>query len=137
VNLGSVPALAWWAALPIGCLATAFLVVNNVRDCVGDRQAGKGTLVARFGRAAGMGEYALLLALTYLTPAWLFVQGAAPWVLLPLITVPRAALLLNRLARDEGRALNATLIGTARLMVLYGLLLTAGIAIGFDPGAVG
>ncbi|MEM7357438.1 MAG: 1,4-dihydroxy-2-naphthoate polyprenyltransferase [Acidobacteriota bacterium] len=137
VNLGSVPALAWWAALPIGCLATAILVVNNVRDRVGDRQAGKGTLVARFGRAAGMGEYALLLALTYLTPAWLFVQGAEPWVLLPLITVPRAALLLNRLARDEGRALNATLIGTARLMVLYGLLLTAGIAIGFDPGAVG
>ena len=130
VNLGSVPALAVWAALPIGCLATAILVVNNVRDRHGDRKAGKGTLVARFGRSVGTCEYALLLVAAYLTPLWLMFQGAALWILLPLVTLPRAMLLFNQVVRLEGRELNASLVGTAKLMVLYGVLLTAGLAAG-------
>ncbi len=130
VNLGTVPAIAWWAAVPVGCLATAILVVNNVRDRIGDREAGKGTLVARFGRRAGVGEYALLLAASYLVPLWLFRGQAEPWILLPLITLPRAAVLLSQLIHNEGRVLNATLGGTAQLMVLYGALFAAGIAVG-------
>ncbi len=130
VNLGFVPTPAWWAALPVGCLATAILVVNNVRDRVGDREAGKGTLVARFGRRVGIAEYILLLAVSYLTPPLLFVGGGEPWVLLPLVTVPRATLLLNQLAHLEGRALNETLVGTAKLMVLYGVLFAVGITLG-------
>ena len=136
VNLGTVPAVAWWAALPIGCLATAILAVNNVRDRRGDRAAGKGTLVARFGRAVGVGEYAALLGVAYLTPPLLLLQQAAqPWVLLPLVTVPRATLVLSQLLRREGRELNATLVGTAKLMVLYGVLFAVGIAVGAGIGA--
>ncbi len=130
INLGTVPALAWWAAVPVGSLATAILVVNNVRDRRGDREAGKGTLVARFGRGAGVGEYALLLAASYLVPLWLFRGPAEPWILLPLITLPRATLLLSQLIGREGRDLNGTLVGTAQLMVLYGVLFAAGIAAG-------
>ncbi len=130
INLGMVPALAVWAAVPVGCLATAILVVNNVRDRSGDREAGKGTLVARFGRGAGVAEYALLLAAAYLAPLWLFRAAIEPWILLPLVTLPRAALLLKQLIGREGRALNATLVGTAQLMVLYGALFAAGIAVG-------
>ncbi len=132
INLGVVPALAWWASVPVGCLATAILVVNNVRDRRGDREAGKGTLVARFGRTVGVGEYALLLAASYLTPLWLFRGAAEPWILLPLVTLPRAALLLSQLIGREGRELNATLVGTAQLMVLYGALFAAGIAVGLS-----
>ncbi len=130
INLGSVPSLAWWAAVPVGSLATAILVVNNVRDRRGDREAGKGTLVARFGRGAGVGEYALLLAASYLVPLWLFHAPAEPWILLPLITLPRATLLLSQLIGREGRDLNGTLVGTAQLMVLYGVLFAAGIVAG-------
>ena len=128
VNLGTVPALAVWASVPVGCLATAILAVNNVRDRVGDRAAGKGTLVARFGRGTGVAEYALLLAVAYLIPLWLFRGSAEPWVLLPYVTLPRAAVLLSQLIGREGRALNATLVGTAQLLVLYGILFAAGIA---------
>jgi 1,4-dihydroxy-2-naphthoate polyprenyltransferase len=130
VNLGTVPAVAVWASVPVGCLATAILAVNNVRDREGDRAAGKRTLVARFGRGAGVAEVALLLAAAYLVPLWLFRGAAEPWILLPLITLPRAAMLLSQLIRREGRALNATLVGTAQLLVLYGLLFAAGIATG-------
>src|SRR5262249_10233126 len=47
VELGRVPALAWWAALPVGALATAVLVVNNLRDRTTDARAGKLTLAVR------------------------------------------------------------------------------------------
>ncbi|MCP3964541.1 MAG: 1,4-dihydroxy-2-naphthoate polyprenyltransferase [bacterium] len=130
INLGEVPALAWWAAVPVGCLATAILVVNNVRDREGDRAAGKRTLVARLGRRAGVAEYVLLLAAAYLTPIWLFRDWASPLIMLPLITLPRAGLLVAQLVEREGRELNETLVGTARLMVLYGVLFAAGIVLG-------
>ena len=45
--------LAWEAfvlAVPVGLLATAILVVNNVRDIETDRRAGKRTLAVRLGR---------------------------------------------------------------------------------------
>ncbi len=129
INLGAVPAIAWWAAVPVGCLATAILVVNNVRDREGDRAAGKGTLVARFGRPVGVGEYMFLLAASYLIPPLLVLRGAPPWVMLPLITVPRAVLLLNQLVSCEGKDLNPTLVGTAKLMVFYGVLFTVGLAL--------
>jgi 1,4-dihydroxy-2-naphthoate octaprenyltransferase len=133
INLGSVPAIAWWAAVPMGCLTTNILAVNNVRDRRGDREAGKGTLVARFGRRAGEAEYALLLAISYLVPLWLFAGGLAgrSWVLLPLATLPFAGALLRQLRKREGRDLNATLKATALLLMLFGVLFAAGIVFGF------
>ncbi|HEY3668754.1 MAG TPA: 1,4-dihydroxy-2-naphthoate octaprenyltransferase, partial [Polyangiaceae bacterium] len=41
VELGSVPGLAIWCSLPVGALATAILVVNNLRDRETDLGAGK------------------------------------------------------------------------------------------------
>ena len=133
INLGSVPAIAWWAAVPMGCLTTNILAVNNVRDRRGDREAGKGTLVARFGRRAGEAEYALLLAISYLVPLWLFAGSGSgrPWVLLPLATLPLAGQLLRQLLEREGRDLNATLKATALLLMLFGVLFAAGIVFGF------
>jgi len=130
VNLGGVPPIAWWAAVPVGCLSTAILVVNNVRDRAGDRDAGKRTLVARFGRRAGVWEYRLLLLTSYAVPAVLFFGGAAgPWVLLPVLTLPVAVTLHRDVAVLEGRPLNATLVGTARLLVLFGVLFAVGLAL--------
>ena len=37
-------------AVPVGLLAAAILVVNNVRDMDSDRRAGKRTLAVRLGR---------------------------------------------------------------------------------------
>lgn len=136
VNLGMVPTLAWWAALPVGCLSTAILVVNNVRDRRGDREAGKRTLVARFGRRAGVWEYRLLLAVSYAVPAVLFAGGSAsPWILLPMLSLPIAAVLHRDLAALEGRALNATLVGTARLLVVFGVLFAVGLTLSVQAGS--
>jgi 1,4-dihydroxy-2-naphthoate polyprenyltransferase len=53
------------AAVPVGFLTTAILVVNDVRDIESDTRAGKRTLPIRFGRSFGLAEYAILMVLSY------------------------------------------------------------------------
>ena len=72
-----VTALHWEAfalAVPVGLLAAAILVVNNVRDIDSDRRAGKRTLAVKLGRERTRVLYAAVVYLAYLlTPiTWLF-----------------------------------------------------------------
>lgn len=130
VQTGSVPPIAVLASIPVGALASAILVVNNLRDRTTDAKVGKKTLAVRFGRRFAIGEYALLLAAAYAAPIALFVAGlASAWVLLPLLTVPVAAVRLARVGRDDGRALNPQLAGTAKLLLGHGVLFAAGLAL--------
>lgn len=134
VSLGSVPALAFWASWPPGALATAILVVNNVRDRDTDVLAGKRTLAVRFGRAAGIAEYRFLMVSSFLVPMLLFILGKASWpILLPLLTAPAAVVLMRGLVAGQGKELNAVLVGTARLLVFFGVLFAAGLAWGKLP----
>jgi 1,4-dihydroxy-2-naphthoate polyprenyltransferase len=132
VQAGHVPALAWVAAMPVGCLATAILVVNNVRDIETDVVAGKRTLPARWGRGFGEAEYAALLVLSYSSALYIAATGF-PGALLALLSAPLALSLFRQLRRESGRALNACLARTAKLLFLFALLLSAGIAIGSWP----
>jgi len=129
VQASYVPPLAWAASVPVGALATAILVVNNVRDRETDVHAGKRTLAVRFGKRAGVIEYALLLAAAYATPIVLWQIGATAWVLLPILTAPLAILLARQLATREGSSLNATLASTAKLLLAFGLLFALGLAL--------
>ena len=125
-----VPEIAWLASVPIGALATGILVVNNVRDYRGDRRAGKTTLVVRFGRDAGVREYALLLFVSYATPVLMFLLGwTSAWVCLPLLTILWGIRLYFSVVNDRGVALNETLAGTAKLLSLFGLLFAIGIVL--------
>ena len=108
VQTGAVPPLAFLASAPVGAIATAVLVVNNVRDRETDVKAGKRTLAVRFGRRAGVGEYVALLTMAYTVPVALVVAlGRSPWALVPLVTLPLAIRLARTLATTEGRPLNA------------------------------
>jgi 1,4-dihydroxy-2-naphthoate octaprenyltransferase len=127
VQLGRVPPLAWGAALPVGALATAILVVNNVRDVETDRAAGRRTLPVVLGRSAGVFEYIALLAVAQVAPFVLVAFGAPLGALLPAGTLPSAVRLAKRVATGRGPALNAALAGTAQLLLLYALLFAAGI----------
>jgi 1,4-dihydroxy-2-naphthoate octaprenyltransferase len=130
VQVAHVPALAVAAAVPVGALATAILVVNNLRDRAGDARAGKRTLAVRFGRAAALVEYAALVAAAYAVPLALAVTGR-PWAALPLATLPLAAARLRALlVAVDGPSFNRCLAATAQLLALHGALFAAGIAIG-------
>jgi 1,4-dihydroxy-2-naphthoate octaprenyltransferase len=131
VQVGSVPGVAWWASVPVGALATAILVVNNLRDRKTDVKAGKKTLAVRFGRRAGVAEYVVLLAAAFVVPVYLVLfVGLSYVVLLPLVTAPLAMALTARLNQSRGAALNTVLAGTAQLMMVFGVLFAAGLALG-------
>ncbi len=126
----SVSSLAWIASIPIGALATAILVVNNLRDIETDARANKHTLAVRLGDGPTRKYYLLLLAVAYLAPVWLWWSGRADtWVLLPWLSLPLAVQLAARMRHDSGLALNGSLVRTARLEVVYGLLFALGLAL--------
>jgi 1,4-dihydroxy-2-naphthoate octaprenyltransferase len=127
VQLGHVPALALAASIPVGALATAILVVNNIRDRATDERAGKRTLAVRFGRRAAIVEYALLLAAAYVTPLVLAVCHRSLWFALPLITAPLAWVRLRQLVgAASGPVFNGLLAATAQLMLIHGVLFSIG-----------
>jgi 1,4-dihydroxy-2-naphthoate octaprenyltransferase len=131
VQLLHVPALSVWASLPIGALATAILVVNNLRDVDTDRRAGKRTLAVRLGERGAIAQYGALLVVAYAVPLYLAASRAlGPIVVLPLATLPMAVSLLLALREERGRALNPLLARTAKLLLVYGALLSAGIVLG-------
>lgn len=129
VETGAVPPLAILASIPVGALATAILIVNNLRDRHTDVKAGKRTLAVRFGRRAALGEYALLLLAAHAVPLALAIRHATPILLLPLATLPLAALLFHRITRTEGRALNPCLAHTAKLLLAFGLLFSVSLVL--------
>jgi 1,4-dihydroxy-2-naphthoate octaprenyltransferase len=128
VAAGHLPPMALAGGAAVGALATCVLVVNNVRDRVTDAKVGKRTLVARFGRAFGVREYAALLALAYAVPLALALSGhGSPWLLLPLVSLFRALKLLKLLATLEGPPLNGVLAGTGQLTFGYAFLFAGGL----------
>lgn len=131
VQVGSLDALPFVLSIPVGAISTAVLVVNNVRDHETDVGAGKRTLVVRFGRLFGVIEYAALLFAAYVVPAYLYLSGRVGLpVLLPYVTVPLAFVLAWGVASESGKALNGRLAGTAKLMLVFGILFTIGLVKG-------
>ena len=58
-----------WVATPVGFLATAIIVVNNLRDRKTDVKANKLTMAVRFGARFARIEYDLLLPLALFFPS--------------------------------------------------------------------
>lgn len=115
-------------ALPIANLATAILVVNNLRDIVTDREAGKYTLAVLLGRRGTQIEYLVLVGGAYLLLLLSWLAGAASvWFWLPALTLPMAISLLQIVWTQEGPPLNAALKGTARLQMIFGILFAIGL----------
>jgi 1,4-dihydroxy-2-naphthoate octaprenyltransferase len=130
VQAGEVTELSLWAAAPVGALATAILVVNNLRDRETDARAGKLTLAVRLGVRGALLEYAALVAFAYAIPVTLFATGRAGIAALaPLLTLPLGVALVRRVGRERGRALNPLLKKTALLLFSHGLLFALGLAL--------
>jgi 1,4-dihydroxy-2-naphthoate polyprenyltransferase len=123
--------LTWEAfalSVPVGLLASAILVVNNLRDIETDRRAGKRTLAVRLGRGRTRVLFASMLALAFLAPlvVWL-AGGLSAWLLLTLAALPLAPPLVRTVnTRTDGPALNGALADTGRLLAVFSLLLAAG-----------
>ena len=130
VQLGTVPGAAWPVGVASGCLASAVLVVNNLRDRATDAAAGKRTLAVRLGRRGSVIEYALLVAVGLLLPVVTFLTGHGPRGLVAgLTTLPIAALVTWKVATTDGASLNPLLGATARVMLVHAAVTAGGLVL--------
>ena len=125
----SWPWEAFVLAVPVGLLAAAILVVNNVRDMDTDKRAGKKTLAVRLGRERGRVLYAAMIYGSYLvTPLPWLLGPLSAWLLLAWVTLPLAAKLVRTVRNHtDGPTLNEALAQTGLLQLAFCLLLSAGI----------
>ena len=131
LQIPKITALDLWASIPVGCLVTAILVVNNLRDIDTDRRVGKRTLAVLLGRRGTRVEYALCLVVSYGVVVVLGLSGMVGiWWWLPLLSLPVAVWLLRFVGRTEGRPLNQALKRTGQLHLLFGALFAAAMWLG-------
>jgi 1,4-dihydroxy-2-naphthoate polyprenyltransferase len=136
VQVQHLPWQAFACAIPVGLLASAILVVNNVRDIDTDRRAGKRTLAVRLGRERTRTLYTAMLAVAFLTAPLPWALGSmSAWLLLPWATAPLALSLIRVVrTRVDGPSLNGALARTGLLQLLFCLLFSAGILAGGGIG---
>jgi 1,4-dihydroxy-2-naphthoate octaprenyltransferase len=130
VQVEELPWLAWAAAVPVGFLATALLVVNNLRDIPTDTEAGKRTLAVRMGDQATRVLYVVLLVGAVVAVPIVAGLGERPAAALALVAVvPARAPVVAVLSGARGSALIPVLGATGRVQLIYGVLLAAGLAV--------
>jgi 1,4-dihydroxy-2-naphthoate polyprenyltransferase len=131
VQLERLAWLPFGLSVAVGCLATAILVVNNVRDVDTDRRAGKRTLAVRLGRERARRLYVGLLVAAYSALLGTVASQAGPWwALLGFISAPLALPPAHAvLHRTDGPALNGALAGTGALLGAFSLAVSAGLLI--------
>ncbi|HEX8158931.1 MAG TPA: 1,4-dihydroxy-2-naphthoate polyprenyltransferase [Solirubrobacteraceae bacterium] len=128
-QLRTWPWEAFVLAVPVGLLAAAILVVNNVRDMDSDARAGKRTLAVRLGRERARTVYGVMVYGAYLVAPLPWLLGSlSPWLFLPWLTLA-LAVRLARTVREhaDGPTLNEALAQTGLLALAFCLLLSAGV----------
>jgi 1,4-dihydroxy-2-naphthoate octaprenyltransferase len=131
VQVEELAALPLGLSISVGFLATAIIVVNNVRDIETDRRAGKMTLAVRVGRQSAVGLYvALMLGAFAVLPVALAAGDASMLPLIGLAALPLTLKPIRTLReRSDGPALNGALAGTGAVLGVFSLLVTAGLLI--------
>jgi 1,4-dihydroxy-2-naphthoate polyprenyltransferase len=124
--------LSWEAfalAVPVGLLAAAILVVNNLRDIETDRRAEKRTLAVRLGRERTRTLFAAIVYASYLLAPITWVFGPLrPWLLLSWLTLPVGAQVVRTVRNHlDGPSLNAALAQTGAEQLAFCMLLSAGV----------
>jgi 1,4-dihydroxy-2-naphthoate polyprenyltransferase len=130
--------LIWEAfvlAVPVGLLAAAILLVNNIRDVDTDRRAGKRTLAVRLGRERARTLYAVLVLSAFPIALVPWVAGSLGLTLLLVLAALPLAFPLIRIVRtrSDGPSLNQALANTGLLQLTFCVLLAAGLLAGPAP----
>ncbi|MGH2957023.1 MAG: 1,4-dihydroxy-2-naphthoate polyprenyltransferase [Solirubrobacterales bacterium] len=139
--------LPFGLSVSVGCLATAILVVNNIRDIDTDRRVGKNTLAVRLGRERTRELFQVLLVVAYLTlPLTLLLDPGREvvvefmgtrvevedfigwWPLLGYLSLPLAWRAADPvLHRTDGPSLNDALARTGLLLAAFSVAVSVGL----------
>jgi 1,4-dihydroxy-2-naphthoate octaprenyltransferase len=121
--------LAVLAGCGIGCLATAILVLNNLRDIETDAAAGKRTLATRIGRGPTLVLLLVLVCAAFAVPIVIFVTRLAGVTIMAMhFGIPIAAVpVRTAFATRSGPELVGALKRMAAAELAYALLMTLGL----------
>ncbi len=128
---GAHPQLSWlalWTAIPVGLLAVAVLVANNLRDLPKDALVGKRTSAVRLGDRGTRIMYALCVGVAIVVGALV-----VPVFCLPLIAIAAAVGFFpvrTVLRGAKGIELIGVLVATGQLQIVYGGALVIGLLVG-------
>src|SRR5690606_25695623 len=126
--------LTWEAfvlAVPVGLLAAAILLVNNIRDLETDRRAGKRTLAVRIGRERARGLFVAVIAGAFLIAPVPWLAGSlSPWLFLSWLAIPLAFPIIQTVrTRTDGASLNIALARSGMLQLAFCVLLSVGLLV--------
>lgn len=126
--LAAIPVSVVLMSLACGMVIDTLLIVNNYRDIDNDRRAGKRTLIVRIGARAGRLSY-LFIGVAAVLVNIFATYHIAHWAMwLPVLYLPfhsSAYIAMKRI--NKGAELNRVLGMTARNMLIYGVLVAAGL----------
>jgi 1,4-dihydroxy-2-naphthoate polyprenyltransferase len=127
VQAEAIPLASLPAGVAMGLLASAILVANNLRDLPTDAAAGKRTLAVRVGDRASRRLYVGLVVAAFVTVPLIAWLGEA-WPALLGLAVGLQALPPIRMVLEgaSGRDLVVVLLATARLQLLFAMLVSLG-----------
>jgi 1,4-dihydroxy-2-naphthoate octaprenyltransferase len=131
VQTESLTALSLVASVPVGLLATALLVINNLRDIPGDTVSGKRTLAVRLGDARTRWLYVGMLVAAFLcvpVVAGGFDRAPAAVALVGIVLAREPV--IRVLEGAAGPALIPVLGATGRVQLISGTLLATGLWLG-------
>jgi 1,4-dihydroxy-2-naphthoate polyprenyltransferase len=130
VHEEKLSALAMLASVPVGLLAVGLIIVNNLRDIPGDTEAGKRTLAVKLGDDNTRLLYQVCLLLAFACVPLLWAASHGVWVMLALGALAATIQPVKTVRSGaKGRELIAVLGGTARVQLVFGILLCVGLLI--------
>ena len=128
VQTESLSGLATVLSVPVGVMATALLVMNNLRDRLGDAAVGKRTLAVRIGDRATRWLYNGAMLGAFVLIAVVAVVTERYWLLLGLVGLLTAGPGMRAVRQGAtGRALIPVLESTARTQLAAGTAMTIGL----------
>ncbi len=134
VLTGGIKAGVIYVSLPVAFLVSAILNANNIRDIAYDRQAKIKTLEIILGYKTAKKEYFVLLTAAYLSVlVMIAAKVLSLWSLLTFLSLPQALsnmAIARRSQEDRPGGIVSLDVKTARLHLLFGLLLFTSVILG-------
>ncbi|UVI37133.1 1,4-dihydroxy-2-naphthoate polyprenyltransferase [Brevibacterium spongiae] len=129
MQVGHLSLSGWAGAVAIGSLASAVLMVNNLRDIPTDIESGKITLAVRLGDNAARIAYAVLVLLPFALLALAILDGHPAVALAILALVPALNPLKTVLGGTTGPGLIPPIKSTGLTALAFSALMGLGMAL--------